>query len=159
MEYQDGYPTTFADNWIVFEFQGGDVEGEMLDPYSIATALDPNREGFLIIDQLYNYDIRIRAPYADSSFNVVMGDQLETVSTNNQGVKFVTLNGYITTNPVLTSFVYDLATYFYENVAFYSSDIEDVLFIRAGLYDEFKNPVDTILILGYRETGFENVEY
>jgi hypothetical protein len=159
IEYQDGYPSAFADNWIAFEFRGGNIEGEIMEPYSLATALDPNREGYLIIDRLYNSDIRIRAPFADSSFSVFMGDQLETISTNNFGVKYATIDGYITTNPVLTSFVYDMATYFFENIAFYSTDIKDVLFIRAGLYDEYKDPVDTILILGYRKTGFENVEY
>jgi hypothetical protein len=159
IEYQDGYPSMLADNWIVFEFRGGNIEGEILDPYSISTALDPNRSGYLIIDQLYDSDIRVRVPYADTSFSIVMGEQLEIIGTNNHDVKFVSIDGYITTNPVLTSFTYDLASYFFENISFNSSDIEDVLFIRAGLYDSYHAPVDTFLLIGYRETGFENVDY
>ncbi len=158
-KYQEGYPNLFADNWIAFEFQGGDIEGNILDPYDLVTALDPNREGYLIIDQLYNSDIRVRAPYSDTAFTVNMGEQLETISTNTYNVRYVSVNGYITTNPVLTDFVYDLATYFYPDMAFTSDYIKDILFIRAGLYDEYKAPIDSILILGYRKTGFENVEY
>jgi hypothetical protein len=159
IEFQQGYPNTLADNWIAFEFQGGDIEGEILDPYDLVTSLDPNRQGCLIIDQLYGCDIRVRTEFADSSFSVEMGDQLETISTDTYGVKYLTVNGYVTTNPVLTSFVYDLATYFFDNLAFYPEDIKDVLFLRAGLYDKYINPVDTLLILGYRKTGFENIEY
>jgi hypothetical protein len=159
IEYQDGYPNIFADNWIAFEFQGGDIEGEILDPYNLVTALDPNRQGYLIIDQLYDSDIRVRTAYSDSSFAVEMGDQLETISTHTYGVKYLTVSGYITTNPVLTGFAYDLATVFFENMAFYPEDIKDVLFLRAGLYDEYKIRVDTVLVIGYRKTGFENVDY
>jgi hypothetical protein len=158
-EYQDGYPNAFADNWIAFEFQGGDIEGNILEPYDLVTSLDPNREGYLIIDQIYNNNIRVRAACADSSFHVEMGEQLETISINPYGVKYLTVNGYITTNPVLTNFAYDLAAYYFENMAFYPEDIEDVLFLRAGLYDEYQDRIDTVLILGYRKTGFENVEY
>lgn len=159
IEYQDGYPNSFADNWIAFEFQGGDIEGEILEPYDLVTSLDPNREGYLIIDQIYNSEIRVRASTADSSFHVEMGEQLETISTDTYGVKFLTVHGYITTNPVLTSVAYDLAASFFENMAFYPEDIQDVLFLRAGLYDGYKDRIDTVLILGYRKTGFENVEY
>ena len=159
IEYQKGYPNLFADNWIAFEFQGGNVEGEILDPYVLVTAVDPNREDYLIIDQLYDSDIRVRTAYSDSSFSVEMGDQLETISTNTYGVKFLTVHGYITTNPVLTNFAYNLATAFYEHMAFYPEDMKDVLFLRAGLYDEYRSRVDSILIIGYRKTGFEDVEY
>jgi hypothetical protein len=159
IEYQKGYPNLFADNWIAFEFQGGDIEGEILDPYNLVTSLDPNRNGYLIIDQLYDCDIRVRAVYADTSFSVEMGDQLETISTNTYDVKYLTVKGYITTNPVLTSFTYDLATVFFEHIAFYPEDIKDVLFLRAGLYDEYKTRVDSILVIGYRKTGFEDVNY
>jgi hypothetical protein len=159
IEYQKGYPNLFADNWIAFEFQGGDIEGTILQPYDLVTALDPNRDGFLIIDQLYDSDIRVRASYADTSFSAVMSDQLETISSHTYGVKYVTINGYVTTNPVLTGFAYDLATAYFEHMAFTSDAIEDVLFLRAGLYDAYKSPVDTILLIGYRKTGFEDVEY
>jgi hypothetical protein len=159
IEYQKGYPNAFADNWIAFEFQGGNIEGNILEPYNLVTALDPNRDGYLIIDQLYDSDIRVRAAYTDTAFSIEMGNQLETISTNTYGVKYISVDGYVTTNPVLTNFAYNLATIFYEHMAFYPSDIKDVLFLRAGLYDEYKSRVDTLLVIGYRKTGFENVEY
>ena len=56
-------------------------------------------------------------------------------------------------------FAYDLAGLFYENLAFEESDIEDVILIRAGFYDSFQSIIDTVLILGYRKTGFEDINY
>jgi len=159
IDYQEGYPNKLADNWIAFEFQGGEIEGNILEPYDLVTSLDPNREGYLIIDKLYGSDVRVRAEYNDSSFSVNMGGQLEMVSANTYGIKYISINGYVTENPVLTYLAYELATAFYENAAFYPEDIEDVIFMRAGLYDEYQARIDTVLILGYRKTGFENVEY
>jgi len=159
IEYQEGYPNLFADNWIAFEFQGGEIEGNILEPYDLVTALDPNREDYLIIDKIYNSDVRVRASYFDTTFSVVMGEQLELISTNTYGIKYISVDGYVTENPVLTGFIYDLAMAFYENLAFYPEDIKDVIFLRAGFYDEFRARIDTVLILGYRKTGFENVEY
>jgi hypothetical protein len=159
IEYQDGYPNKLTDNWIAFEFQGGDIEGNILDPYDLITALDPNRERSLIIDKLYDSDTRVRAEYNDTAFFVDMGEQLELISTNTYGIKFITIDGYVTENPVLTNAAYDLALLFFENMAFQRSDIKDVIFIRAGFYDEYRSRIDTVLILGYRKTGFENIEY
>ena len=159
IEYQDGYPSLLADNWIVFEFQGGDIEGNILEPYEMVTALDPNMENSLIIDKIYNSDLRVKTTYADTAFSVDMGDQLELIGTNTYDIKYISINGYVTKNPVLTGFLYDLASAFYENMAFYPEDIQDLLFLRAGFYDIYKARVDTVLILGYRKTGFENVEY
>jgi hypothetical protein len=159
IENQEGYPGTFADNWIAFEFQGGDIEGTVLDPYNLVSSLDPNRPNSLIIDRLYNADVRVRAAYTDSSFSVSMGEQLDKINTNNYGIEYVSLDGYITSNPVLTNFAFRLANAFYENLAFYESDISDVIFIRAGFYDSLQVEIDTVLIIGYRKTGFEDVNY
>lgn len=159
IEYQEGYPSLLADNWVAFEFQGGDIEGNILEPYEMVTALDPNRENYLIIDKIYNSDLRVRAAFADTAFSVVIGDQLEPIGTNNYGIEYISIDGYVTENPVLTSFMYDLASAYYENMALYPEDIKDIIFLRAGFYDIRKAIVDTVLILGYRKTGFENVEY
>ena len=159
IEYQDGYPNRLADNWVSFEFQGGDIEGNILEPYDLVTALDPNREGYLIVDKLYGSDIRVRAEYNDTAFSVNMGNQLEMISTDTYGIQFISINGYVTENPVLTNLAFDLALLFYESVSFQRDDIEDVIFMRAGFYDEYKARIDTVLILGYRKTGFEDVEY
>ncbi len=161
IEFQEGYPSMFADNWIAFEFRGGNIEeaDELLPPYDLVTSIDPNRDGYLIIDKLYDADVRVRVAYADSSFSVIMGEQLEQISTNTYGIKYVCIDGYITENPVLTDFIYDLALAFFENMAFYRDDIEDVIFMRAGFYDDYQARIDTVLIIGYRKTGFENVEY
>lgn len=159
LEFADGYPSDLADNWIAFEFLGGDFDGTVLQPYKLVTSLDPNRNGSLIIDRIYNADVRVRTAYNDSAFTVVMGDQLELINTNNYGIEFISIEGYVTTNPVLTNLAFDLAKTFFENIAFYESDIEDVILMRAGFYDAYKTRIDTVLILGYRKTGFEDVTY
>jgi hypothetical protein len=159
IEYQDGYPNALADNWIAFEFQGGDFTGNVLEPYNLVTALDPNRSGYLIVDKIYNSDVRFRATISDTAFSVEMGEQLELINTNNYDIEYITARGYVTSNPVLTDLAYDLAVLFYENMAFEASDIEDVMLLRAGFYDSYKAIVDTVLILGYRKTGFENIDY
>jgi hypothetical protein len=88
-----------------------------------------------------------------------MAENLELIGTNNYDIEYVSLNGYITSNPVLLSTLYQLAVLFYEDMAFERSDLEDLIFIRAGFYDQYKAQVDTVLILGYRKTGFEEVSY
>ena len=161
IDYQEGYPNYLADNWIAFEFQGGEIDMENIadDPYDLVTSLDPNRNGYLIIDKIYDADLRVRAEYADSAFSAEMGEQLERMSTNDYGIEYISVHGYVTSNPVLTSFVFDLAGAFFENMAFYESDIKDILFMRAGFYDSYQARLDTVIILGYRKTGFENVDY
>lgn len=160
IEYQHNYPNKLAGNWVAFEFQGGSLEGSAAaEPYDLVTSLDPNRSGSMILDKLYNADVRVRAEYIDSTFTIEMGENLEKVSTNNFGIYYVSLDGYITSNPVLLSTLYQLATIYFEDMAFERSDLADLLFIRAGLYDQLKAQVDTVLILGYRKTGFEEVSY
>lgn len=158
IDYQEGYPSKLAGNWLAFEFQGGNLEGPIAgQPYNLVTSLDPNRDSSLIIDRIYNADIRVRATWSDSSFTASLAPNLESVGTNDFGVSHISLNGYITENPVLLNLLYDLASQYYEDIAFDRSYLEDMLFLRAGLYDNFNARVDTVLILGYRKTGFEEV--
>lgn len=160
IDYQEGYPSILSGNWTAFEFRGGTIENDaLMAPYSMVTSLDPNRQNALILDKLYGSDVRVRAEYSDTSFSVVMGEVLETVSTNVYDIKYISLEGYITSNPVLVNTLYSLAVSFYDNLAFDVSYIEDLLFLRAGFYDEYKAQIDTVLILGYRTTGFEEVSY
>jgi hypothetical protein len=160
IEYQLNYPNKLAGNWVAFEFQGGSLEGTIsTEPYDLVTSLDPNRPGNMILDKLYASDVRIRAEYTDSAFTAKMCENLEKVSTNNYDIEFVSLDGYITSNPVLLSTLYQLASIYFENIAFERSDLEDLIFLRAGFYDQLKAQVDTVLIIGYRKTGFEDVSY
>ena len=160
IDYQDGYPSIFAGNWIAFEFQGGNIEhGVLSEPYDLVTALDPNRSNSLIIDKLYASDVRVRTEISDTSFSVNMGEMLEQVSTNTYNIKYVTARGYITENPVLIRTLYSLAQLYFEDMSFDESYIKDLLFMRAGFYDDHKAQVDTVLILGYRRTGFEEVNF
>ncbi len=159
IEYQDDYPNKLAGNWVVFEFPGGELEGTLYEPYDLVTSLDPNNHGFLIIDKLYDSDVRVRAEYIDSAFYSQMGEQLEEISANTFEIEYVSLDGYITTNPVLIDLAYYLASLSFENLSFEESDIEDIIFMHAGFYDAYETLVDTVVIMGYRKTGFEETDY
>jgi hypothetical protein len=159
IEYQDGYPNKLAGNWVVFEFSGAEIGGSLYDPYDLVTSLDPNNKGSLIIDKLYDSDVRIRASYDSAKFLAEMSPQLELVSTNTYDIAYVSLDGYVSHNPVIIDAVYRFAQSSFENIGFTLNDSTDVILIHAGYYDKDKNPVDTVLIMGYRKTGFEDVKY
>jgi hypothetical protein len=156
---EDLYPKKLAGNWVVFEFPGAEIGNTLYDPYDLVTALDPNNEGSLILDKLYASDVRVRALFDSASFKVDMGTQLETVSTNTYDIAYISLDGFVSQDPFIISTVYGFASNTFENIAFTESDIKDVILIHAGYYDKYKYPVDTVLIIGYRKTGFENVKY
>ncbi len=159
IEYQEGYPNLFADNWIAFEFQGGNLEGDFTEPYDMVTSLDPNHENSLILDKLYHADVRVRAACSDTAFSVTLGDNLDTVNQNNYHIRYISLKGYITTNPVLTDMIYRAALSYYQNASITPKQIQDVLFMRAGYYDSLQLRIDTVLVIAYRKTGFEDVDY
>ncbi|MBN1597608.1 MAG: hypothetical protein JW894_04900 [Bacteroidales bacterium] len=160
IEYQEGYPNSLAGIWIAFEFQGGTIEGNFLSPaYELVTSLDPNVDSSLILDKLYNSDTRVRAHYRDSTFCVEMGEQLEYISEDLYNISYISVDGYVTTNPILIDLAYQMASIYFEGVEFEPSDIEDVIFMHAGYYDEFRYMIDTVLLIGYRKTGFEEVSY
>lgn len=159
IDYQDGYPNNLNGNWVVFEFQGGQLSGHLYDPYDLVTALDPNRKGYLILDKLYNSNLRIRAEFNDSAkFYAQMGPQLETVNDDSD-IKYVTLHGQVSDEYYLIQQVYSLAAASFENIAFDASDIKEAIIIYVGYYDQYKDLYDSTLIMGYRKTGFENVDY
>jgi hypothetical protein len=88
-----------------------------------------------------------------------MAEQLEKISTNTYSIAYITVDGNISSNPVLINLCYQLAVASYANISFTESDIKDVIMLHAGYYDKYKNLIDTTLVLGYRRTGFEDVQY
>ena len=159
IKYQDGYPDILAGNWVVFEFPNDEDPPILHDPYDLVTSIDPNNNGSLIFDKIYDSDTRIRAKYAADSFFVEMGPQLELVSTNTFDIAYVTLSGYVSQNPIIINAVYQYALSSFKNMAFTKSDIKDVILIHAAYFNKYQHPVQSALILGYRKTGFEDVKY
>ena len=156
----NGYPNKLADNWIAFELHGGSISGTSYEPYDLVTSLDPNHEGYVLFDKMYASDIRVRAQYSqDTIIHVDKGEQLELVSKNIYNVAYISLDGYITTNPFWINASWQLANYYYPNLSFPESDIKDVLYLHAGYYDKYNALIDTVLLIAYRKTGFENVTY
>ena len=160
IEYANGYPNKLAGNWVVFQFYGAELDGQLSGPYDMVTALDPNRPNALILDNIYNTGVRVRANIlGDTGFYANQTAQLEVINNGNYGIETVSIDGYINDNPVLVNFTYRLAESSFENIAFTENDITEIIFFRAGLYDENKSLADTILIMGFRKTGFEDVDY
>ena len=158
-EYASGYPTKLAGNWVVFEIQGGTLDGEISSPYTMATALSPN-DNSLILDNLYDSDTRIKAEMrGDTGFYAFKTNQLEVIDSGGYGIQKVSIEGYINDNYVLVNYVYSLAAYFYNNIAFSEDDISEIIFFRAGFYDARNALVDSVMVMGYRKTGFEDEEY
>jgi len=139
IEYQDGYPNIMAGNWKAIDFA---VVGQETIPignneYELVTALDPNNEHSLIIDNIYNSNLRVRT-FIDRTtdrFYVTRGDQLEETNAL-YDVEKISINGRYIDDP----------------------NSGEVLVIETGLYDEFNDLYDTLIILGFRKTGFEDVE-
>ena len=139
MEYQDGYPNVMTGYWKAMDFE---VVGDQVIPidesfYDLITALDPNNKNTLVIDNIYNSNIRVRSFIDRTSdrFYVTKGEQLEK---NNilYDIKTVSINGE------------------------YIDDPQDgeLLYIETGLYDEYDDLYDTLIILAFRKTGFEDIE-
>jgi hypothetical protein len=160
IEYANGYPNLLAGNWVVFQFQGGDIGGQLTGPYDMVSALDPNHNNKLILDNIYNSGNRARLQIlGDTGFFAHKTNQLDVINFGNYNIHTMSVDGYINDNPVIKNFVYRLALSSFENISFEESDISEIIFFRAGLYDEYDTKVDSIMIMGYRKTGFEDVNY
>jgi hypothetical protein len=160
IDYANGYPHKMAGNWVVFEFQGATLDGRLSDPYDLVTALSPNDEKTLVLDNLYNSKTRIKAVIqGDTGFVALKTEQLEVINYGGFGIEKVTIDGYINDNYVLKNFVYRLAAAYFENIAFTADDIDEIIFFRAGFYDSYNSLVDTVMVFGYRKTGFEDEDY
>lgn len=160
IEYANGYPNKLAGNWVVFEFQGGAIDGTLSAPYDLVTALSPNDENKLILDNLYNSKTRIKSTIqGDTGFVAFKTDQLEVINYGGFGIEKISIEGYINDNFVLKNFVYQLAQSAFSNIAFSEDDISEIIFFRAGFYDKYNALVDTVMVMGYRKTGFEDEDY
>ena len=138
IEYQAGKPNNLVGNWRAFEFQGGAFNLEKLtDEYDLVTALDPNSGDSLVIDNLYDAGVRVKARYQGNIFNVSNGRQLEVIHMGQYGIYAVSVTGE------------------------FQSDEEDgeYLVMNVGMYDQYTALVDTVLIFAFRKTGFEGVDY
>lgn len=138
IEYQDGNPNTLVGNWRAFEFQGGAFNLDKLsDEYDLVTALDPNSADSLVVDNLYNSGVRVKSWYQGTVFSVSHGRQLEVINNGLYGIYAVSVEGELQ---------HDDAS-------------GDVLIMNVGLYDQYADIVDTVLIWAFRKTGFEDVDY
>lgn len=139
IEYQDGYPSNFAGQWVAFDFLTFTVNGQLVPidlEYDLITALDPNNEHYLIIDNIYNASLRVRAfvDIAGKSFYATSTEQLDQVNGNDE-IKTISIRGdYI------------------------EDDEGDILQIQTGLYDQYNDLYDTIITLAFRKDGLEDVE-
>jgi hypothetical protein len=149
-----------AGNWIVFQFEGSKVNDQYSSPYYTVTALDPNDDSTIIIDNLYNAGLRIKAKIVgDTGFTAVKTVQLDSAAKKNYNIDRITIDGYINQNFIIKDFMYQLASYTFENMSFTEDDMTEIIFYRAGFYNKNNERVDTVMIMGYRMTGFENVDY
>jgi hypothetical protein len=138
IEYQDGYPNKLAGNWRAFEFQGGAFDmSKLSDEYDLVTALDPNSNDSLVIDNIYNSGVRVKTFFKGSLFYVADGRQLEVINQGQYGIYRVSVDGELLT----------------------SEEDGDYLVMTVGLYDQYAAVVDTVLIYAFRKTGFEDVDY
>lgn len=159
-KYADGYPSLLAGNWVVFEFQGAELDGYLSDAYDMSTALAPNDDNMLVLNNLYNSGTRIKANIqGDTGFFALKTDQLEVINFGGYGIHKISISGYINDNPVIKDFVYRLALSQFTNMAFSYNDMEEIIFYRAGFYDQYDGLVDTVMVFGYRKTGFEEEDF
>ena len=157
IEYANGYPSVMAGNWVVFEIPQGDFESWGYENYTLVTALDPNRDSTLVITNLYNKNIRIRVPFTQQEFEEKHVVQFDTVNGFDYNIHYVTIDGEVSQGYYLKQLAYQYALSTFPDMDFEYDDIEDAIVINAGFYDIDTFLVDSVLIFGYRKTGFEDV--
>jgi hypothetical protein len=138
IEYPKGKSNFLVGNWRAFEFQGGAFDlSRMADEYDLVTALDPNSDDSLVIDNIYDSGVRVKVCFQDSSFSVTYGRQLEVIHMGKYGIHNVSVDG---------DFQHTVSD-------------GDYLVMHVGMYDHYADLVDTVLIWAFRKTGFEDVDY
>jgi len=144
IEYQEGYPNVLAGNWVAIEFQNAIVVNglptswdNISDYFDIVTALDPNSNDSLVIGNIYDSNIRVKVHYENDKFNVTKGNQLEVINYGQYGIYYVSVNGN------------------------YNNDEEsgEYLTMHIGLYDKYSSLFDTMYVIAFRKTGFEDTDY
>ena len=162
IEYASGYPSKLAGNWVVFEFQGGTLDGTIGGPYDMSTALAPNESDktMLVLNNLYNSGTRVKVDVlADTGFYDNAAEQLEVINMGGYGIEKISISGYINDNYILKDFVFQLAQMSFSDIAFTENQMTEIIFYRAGYYDQYNSLIDTVLVMGYRKTGFEDEDY
>jgi hypothetical protein len=156
IEYAPGYPDVMAGNWVVFEFQGATLDGR-LDLYDMSTALAPNDVNTLVLDNLYNSGTRIKTEIVgDTGFFAIKTQQLDVINEGGFGIKKISISGYINDNELVKDLVYNFAQQTMENMSFTRDNLSEIIFYRAGFYDQYNSLIDTVMVFGYRKTGFED---
>ncbi len=143
IEYQNGYPSEFAGNWraVDFLFTNIDIDNAIApidgNEYNLVTALDPADKNKLIIDNIYNSNLRVRTflDKAEDAFYINKGKQLEKV--NNQ---------------------FDIKTISIRGVYLNEEQSGELLYFVTGLYDQYNDLFDTIVTIAFRKIGFEDLE-
>jgi hypothetical protein len=144
IEYQEGYPNVLAGNWEAIEFQNATVVNDRItyadnvsDYFDMVTALDPNSNDSLVIGNIYDSNIRIKVYYENDKFEVTKGNQLEVINYGRYGIYYVSVNGN------------------------YNNDEEagEYLTMHIGLYDKYSALFDTMYVVAFRKTGFEDTDY
>ena len=157
IDYQDGYPNSIAGNWVAMEFADLDLsvdeayniynlykdlkifdEELNIEFYDLVTALDPNSNDSLVIDNIYGSGIRVKVPLLpDKTFSVIHGKQLDVINFGVYGIYTVSLKGFL-----------------HED-----EDRGDALFMDVVLYDDYNDIYDSVDIYAFRKTGFEDTEH
>ena len=144
IDYQEGYPNVLAGNWMAIEFQNATVVNGQItnadnisDYFDLVSALDPNSNDSLVINNIYDSNIRVKVHYENDTFKVTKGNQLEVINYGQYDIHYVSVDGN------------------------YNSDEEsgEYLTMHIGLYDKYSALFDTMYVVALRKTGFENVDY
>lgn len=140
VDYAPGYPNVLAGNWIAFDFPGGtfNLESNFDGPYDLVTALDPNSRDSLVLSNVYDSGVRVKAKFTGQTLNVNKGRQLEVINDGQFGIHYVSVEGEI--------------------VRATENDEQDIIVLLVGMYDQYEDLVDSVLIYGFRKDGFENIE-
>ena len=115
------------------------------------------------MDNLFNTGTRASVDVVfDTAIKANRTEQLEQINMGGYGIKTVSVDGYINSvnryNNALANFIYRLAKAAFENSSFTEDDISDIILFRSGSYDSEGSLIDTVLVMGYKKTGFERID-
>ncbi len=160
IEYQGGKRNPLVGTWVAFEF-AADSSGRIYEPYGLIISNDPNNPGHIILDKLYDSDVRIRAEYFEDSTFTTNGktNQINPFGSKVYFIDSVRMEGFVSTSWFLGDIAYQLAFLAYEDMQFDRDDIEKFIYMDVWYYDQYGDPIDSVMIVGYPKTGFEEVSY
>lgn len=166
IEYQKGYPNRLAGNWLAYDIeisqqkfqqlfdtiQNFDLENnEQLkkfidlinfdnfsDRYNLTSALDPNRDGFIIFDNINNKSNRVRVSYYENKFITRFAPQLDYINKTYNKIEYISVSGQLIRR---------------------EKENDDILIFITGLYNYDKIIQKSLIIIAFRKTGFEDVDY